>query len=179
MEIAMNTQRELVLKAVIALALPTIWTTGIGTAQAGPPRNASATVSRTGPAGNTSTRQSAVASNGQGGYTAGSTVTGPAGNTAARQQSGSYNPATKTYTRQGTTTGPNGNTSSFNSSIQATGNGYDRTATHTGPNGKSVTSTGQATYNPATGTVNQSRATTGPNGNSATENRSVTVTPAQ
>jgi hypothetical protein len=61
--------------------------------------------------------------------------------------------------------------------VQATGNGVVRTATHTGPNGNSVTSTGQATYNPATGTANQSRTTTGPNGQSATESRTVTVSP--
>jgi hypothetical protein len=146
----MRSKRELVLRITGVMILPALWTASADLAMAAKPRAASATVTRTGPAGNTATRQSNVATNGQGGYTAGSTVTGPAGNTATRQQSGSYNPATKTYTRSGTTTGPNGN---------------------------SVTSTGQAAYNPATGTATQSRTTTGPNGKSATESRTVTVTP--
>jgi hypothetical protein len=173
----MSNKRELVLSITGAMILPALWTASADLAMAAKPRAAGATVTRTGPAGNTAIRQSNVATNGQGGYTAGSTVTGPTGNTATRQQSGSYNPATKTYTRSGTTTGPNGNTSSFNTSVQATGNGLERSATRTGPNGNSVTSTGQAAYNPATGTATQSRTTTGPNGKSATESRTVTVTP--
>jgi hypothetical protein len=145
----MSSKRELVLRITGAMILPALWTASADLAMAAKPRAASATVTRT----------------------------GPAGNTATRQQSGSYNPATKTYTRSGTTTGPNGNTSSFNTSVQATGNGLERSATRTGPNGNSVTSTGQAAYNPATGTATQSRTTTGPNGKSATESRTVTVTP--
>jgi hypothetical protein len=157
----------------LGLMLPILGSIAAGTANAGTPRTATATVTRTGPAGNTSTRQTTVTTNGQGGYTAKSTLTGPAGNTVTRQQSGSYDPATKTYSRSGTTTGPNGKQSSFNTSLQATGNGYNRSATRTGPNGQTVTTTGQGAYNPSTGTFNQSRTTTGPNGNSATETRTV------
>jgi hypothetical protein len=170
----MNTKREVVLKAALGLLLPVVWAAGIGTAAAGVPRAASATVTRTGPAGNTTTRQSTIATNGHGGYTAGSTITGPGGNTVTRQQSGSYDPATKTFTRSGTTTWPNGRQSSFSGSVQATGNGYNRTMTRTGPNGGTVTTTGQGSFNPSNGTVNQSRTTTGPNGNSATETRTIT-----
>lgn len=144
-------------------------------ADAAQPRYAAATVTRTGPYGNTATRQSNIATNGQGGYTAGSTFTGAAGRASTRQQSGSYNPATQTYSRSGTTTGPNGNQSSFNTSLHATGDGYTRSATRTGPNGNSVTSTGQASYNAATGSVTQSRTTTGPEGKSATETRTISV----
>jgi hypothetical protein len=161
--------------ALLGVALPVLCIVTIADANARPPRSAGSTVTRTGPAGNTTTRQSNIATNGQGGYNASSTLTGPNGKTATRQQSGSYNPAAKTYTRSGTTTGPNGNQSNFNTSVQATSNGYDRTATRTGPNGSSVTSQGQATYNPATGTLNQSRTTTGPNGKTATESRTVNV----
>jgi hypothetical protein len=144
----MKSKRTWVLKAAVGVALPTLWIVGLSDASAAPPRAASSTVTRTGPAGNTSTRQS----------------------------SGSYNPATKTYTRSSTTTGPNGNTASSSSSVQATGNGgYNRSATHTGPAGNSVTTQGQGSYNSATGTYNQSRTTTGPNGNSATSTRAVTV----
>ncbi len=158
---------------VAAAALPLICMVAVSTADARPPRSASSTVTRTGPAGNTASRQSNVSTTGQGGYSASSTATGPAGNTATRQQSGSYNAATKTFSRSGTTTGPAGNQSSFNSSVQATGNGYQRSATHTGPNGNSATSQGQASYNSATGTINQSRTTTGPNGKSATETKTI------
>jgi len=91
-------------------ALPALWLIGMSDASARPPRSAGSTVTRTGPAGNTSTRQSSISTNGVGGYNASSTVTGPKGNTATRQQSGSYDPTTKTYTRTGTTTGPNGKT---------------------------------------------------------------------
>jgi hypothetical protein len=80
--------------------------------------------------------------------------------------------ASSTVTR----TGPNGNSSSFNTSVQATGNGgYNRSATRTGPAGNTVTTQGQGSYNASTGTYNQSRTTTGPNGNSATTNRAVSV----
>jgi hypothetical protein len=169
----MQTKRDRILILTLGVALPVMWISG--SALAGTPRAASSTVTRTGPAGNTTTRQTNVATNGQGGYTANSTLTGPAGKTATRQQSGSYNPATKTLTRSGTTTGPNGKQSSFNTSLQATGNGgYNRNATRTGPNGNTVTTTGQGSYNPSTGTYNQSRTTTGPNGKSATETRTVT-----
>jgi hypothetical protein len=170
----MNTKREIVLKVALGLMLPVVWAAGLGTAAAGVPRTASSTVTRTGPAGNTMTRQTTIATNGHGGYTARSTITGPGGNVFTRQQSGSYDPATKTFARSGTTTGPDGRQSSFSSSVQATGNGYNRTMTRTGPNGGTVTSTGQGSYNPSTGTVNQSRTTTGPNGNSATETRTIT-----
>jgi hypothetical protein len=158
---------------VAGVAVPVICMVAVSNVEARPPRSGSSTVTHTGPAGNTATRQSNVATTGQGSYSASSTVTGPAGNAATRQQSGSYNPSTKTFSRSGTTTGPAGNQSSFNSSVQATGNGYQRNATHTGPNGNSVTSQGQATYNPSTGTINQSRTTTGPNGKSATESRTI------
>src|ERR1700760_4438928 len=126
-------------------------------ADARPPRAASATVTRTGPMGNSSVRQSNVATNGQGGYTAGSTFTGPAGNVTTRQQSGSYNPATKTYTRTGTTTLPNGQQSNFSTLVQATGDGLARSATGTAPAGNSVNTQGQASYNPSTGTLTQGR----------------------
>jgi hypothetical protein len=131
----------------LAVALP-LWLLAGGAALAAPPRSGSTTVTRTGPAGNTATRQTNVSTNGHGGYTAGSTVTGPAGNTASRQQSGSYNAATQTYTRSGTSTGPNGKQSSFNTSVQATGNGYNRTATRTGPNGATATKTSSVTTTP-------------------------------
>jgi len=158
---------------VTAAAVPLICMVAVSTADARPPRSASSTVTRTGPAGNTATRQSSISTNGQGSYSSSSSYTGRAGNTTTRQQSGSYNPSTKTYTRSGTTTGPAGNQSSLNTSVQATGNGYQRSATRTGPNGNSVNTQGQASYNAATGTINQSRTTTGPNGKSATESRTI------
>jgi hypothetical protein len=175
--VIVKTKRNVVMNITAGLALPVLWIVGVSDASARPPRSASSTVTRTGPSGNTATRQSNVSTNGAGGYNASSTVTGPAGNTATRQQSGAYDPATKTYSRSATTTGPGGKQSSSSTSVQATGNGYQRNATHTGPNGNSVTSQGQATYDASTGTVNQSRTTTGPNGKTATESRTVTVPP--
>jgi hypothetical protein len=147
----MKTKRDRILILTLNVMLPAVWSAGIDTALAGVPRAAGATVTRTGPAGRTSTRQTNVATNGQGGFTSHSTLTGPAGNTVTRQQSGSYNPATRTYTRSGTTTGPNGAQSSFNTSVQATGNGYNRTATRTGPAGNAVIETRTVTAQPSGG----------------------------
>jgi hypothetical protein len=141
----MKTKRNAIINVTAGIALPVLWLVGVGDANARPPRSANSTVMRTGPAGNTSTRQSNISTNGAGGYNASSTVTGPAGNTATRQQSGAYVPATKTYTRSGTTTGPAGKQSSFSTSEQATGNGYQRSATRSGPNGKSATENRTAT----------------------------------
>jgi hypothetical protein len=179
----LNTRRDVMKKrnwilGAATAALPLMFMLATSNAEARPPRSGSATVTRTGPAGNSSVRQSNLSTTGQGGYSASSSYTGRAGNTATRQQSGAYNPATKTFSRSGGTTGPAGNQSSFNTSVQATGNGYQRNAVHTGPNGNRVTSQGQASYNPATGTINQSRTTTGPNGKSATESRTIQTAPA-
>jgi hypothetical protein len=136
------------LNIAAAILLPVLWTASVQLAAAATPRGASATVTRTGPAGNSSVRQSAVTTNGQGGYSAHSTLTGPAGKTATRQQSGSYNAATQTYSRSGTTTGPNGRQSNFSTSLQKTSSGYARSATRTGPNGNSIKSSGSVSVTP-------------------------------
>jgi hypothetical protein len=159
----------------LGLASLAVMAAGTASADARQPRAASSTVTRTGAAGNSATRKSSVATDGNGGYTAGSTVTGSNGKTASRQQSGSYDPATQTYSRAGTTTGPDGQQSSFNSTTQKTADGYVHAGTRTGPNGQSVTTQGGATYDPATGTANQARTTTGPNGKSASESRTIVV----
>jgi hypothetical protein len=127
-------KRNWVVGVTAGIALPVMFVVSIGDAAARPPRSAASTVTRTGPTGNSATRQTNVSTTGQGGYGASSTVTGPAGNAVTRQQSGAYNASTKTLTRSGTKTGPAGNQSSFSSSVQGTGNGYQRSATHTGPN---------------------------------------------
>lgn len=162
---------SLTIRTTVALSL----LLGAAAVQARPPHTFGSTVTRTGPAGKTSTRQSSLTTNGQGGYSAGSTLTGPYGHTTTRSQSGAYDSATQSYNRSGTTTYPNGQQSSFNTSLQATSNGYTRSAARTGPNGQSITSQGQASYNPATGTINQSRTTTYPNGQTSTENRTIDV----
>jgi hypothetical protein len=176
----MSKKRELVLALTGAAVLPLMWSASAGAAApARQPRTFTSTVTHTGPLGNTFTRQSTLTTNGQGGYTATSTLTGPKGNTiATRQQSGSYDPATKTYQSSGTITGANGKQANFNTTIQGTGNGYVRNSTLTGPNGNSVTTTGQGAYNAATGTFNQSRTTTFPNGQTAGESSTWTVSPA-
>lgn len=180
----MSKKREMILKITGAAIVPVLWAAGLGSASAQgaarAPRTFNSTVTHTGPAGNTLTRQSSLTTNGQGGFKSNSTWTGPKGNTATAQQSGQYNAATKTYTSSGTLTGTAGKQSTFNTTVQGNGNGgYARTSTFTGPNGNTVTTTGQGQYNAANGTFNQSRTTTYPNGQSSTENRSVGVAPAQ
>lgn len=169
----MNTSKNVLARAALGVTLTALSAASVATAQAGTPHTASSTVTRTGTGGNTSTRQSSVTTNAQGGYTAHSTFTGPAGNVTTHTQSGAYNPATKTYSTSASTSYPNGKQSNFVSSTQATGNGYVRSSTWTGPNGKTVTSQGQASYNAATGTINQSRTTTGAFGGTTTETRTV------
>jgi hypothetical protein len=179
----MSNKRDMAIKMTAAALVPALWAATLGSAQAQAPRTPrtyNSTVTHTGPAGNTFTRQSSLTTNGQGGVTSNSTWTGPKGNTATAQQSGQYNTATKTYTGGGTFTGPNGKQSTFNTTVQGNGNGgYTRTTTVTGPNGRTATTTGQGQYNAATGAVNQSRTTTYPNGQTSAESRSVSVTPAQ
>jgi hypothetical protein len=154
----MSNKRDRVLKMTAAALVPALWAASLGSAcaqapAAPAPRTFNSTVTHTGPAGNTLTRQSSLTTNGQGGITSNSTWTGAKGNTASAQQSGQYNAATKTYTGGGTFTGPNGKQSTFNTTIQGNGNGgYTRTTTLTGPNGKTITTTGQGQYNAATGT---------------------------
>ncbi len=177
-------KRDMILKLAGAAIVPLLCTAGLNSASAQgaarAPRTFNSTVTHTGPAGNTLTRQSTLTTNGQGGFTSNSTWTGPKGNTATAQQTGQYNAATKTYTSSGTLTGPNGKQSTFNTTVQGNGNGgYTRTTTLTGPNGNTVTTTGQGQYNAASGTFDQSRTTTFPNGKSATESRSVSVAPSQ
>jgi hypothetical protein len=179
----MSKKREMILKITGAAIVPVLWAASLGSASAQgaarTPRTFNSTVTHTGPAGNTLTRQSSLTTNGQGGFTSNSTWTGPKGNTATAQRSGQYNAATKTYTSSGTLTGPNGKQSTFNTTVQGNGNGgYTRTSTLTGPNGNTVTTTGQGQYNAATGTFNQSRTTAYPNGQSSSESRSVSVAPA-
>jgi hypothetical protein len=170
----MKSRRILPLLTLTATAV-SIWALGSGAALAGP-HIATATVTRTGPLGNSYSRQTNITTNGKGGYSANSTLTGPTGQIATRQSSGAYNPSTQTYSRAGTTTFANGKQLSFSSSTQATGNnGYVHSSTHTGPNGGQVTVQGQGSYNPATQSFTQSRTVTGPNGNSSTENRTVQV----
>jgi hypothetical protein len=171
----MKPKRNAFVYLAAGLALPVLWTVGVTDASARPPRAGSATVTRTGPGGNTASRTTNVSTTGAGGFNSRSTVTGPAGNTASRVQSGSYNSTTNTWNRSATATGRAGNQSNFNATVQGTGNGYQRNATRTGPNGQTVTTQGQASYNPSTGMLNQSRTVTGPNGKSATENRTVNV----
>jgi hypothetical protein len=180
----MNKKRELVLKISGAAILSVLWAASFGSAVAATPaahvpRTFNSTVSHTGPAGNTVTRQSTLTTNGHGGFTSNSTWTGPKGDTVTGQSSGQYNAATKTYTSSGTLTGATGKASTFNSTVQGNGNGgYTRNSTLTGPNGNTVTGAGQGQYNAATGTFNQSRTTTYPNGQTSSESRSVSVAPS-
>lgn len=113
----MKSKRAWVFKAAVGVVLPALWIVGLSDASAAPPRAASSTVTRTGPAGNTATRQSSVSTNGQGGYNRSTTRTGPAGNTVTTKGQGSYNSATGTYNQSRTTTGPNGKSATTNRAV--------------------------------------------------------------
>jgi hypothetical protein len=104
LETAMSKKRELVLGITGAMILPALWAASVSLAVAAPPgkpRAASSAVSRTGPSGNTATRQSNVATNGQGGYTAGTatqgrTTTGPSGRSASENRTVTVAPVPQT-----------------------------------------------------------------------------------
>ena len=55
-----------------------------------------------------------------GGYTRSATATGPDGKTASSQATGTYDPATKTWTKDKTVTGPNGKTKSWETKTTVT-----------------------------------------------------------
>jgi hypothetical protein len=180
----MSKQRDMVLKMGGAAIVSALWAASMGSASAAAPAKAphtfNSTVTHTGPAGNTVTRQTSVTTNGQGGVTAHSTWTGPKGNTATAQHSGQYNAASKTYTGSGSFTGANGKQSTSSTTVQGSGNGgYSRTSTFTGPTGNTTTSVGQGQYNASSGTFNQSRTNTFPNGQTSSESRTVSVAPGQ
>jgi len=97
---------------------------GISTANARPPRSFSSTVTRTGPAGGTYTRQANISTNGQGGYQRNVTRTGPNGRSVTTQGQGSYNSATGTYNQSRTITGPNGRSATESRSVYVGGPYY-------------------------------------------------------
>jgi hypothetical protein len=176
-------KRDRILKIAGAAILPALCVASLGSAAAQAParspRTFNSTVTHTGPAGNTLTRNSSLTTNGRGGFTSNSTWTGPKGRSVTAQQSGQYNAATRTYQGSGTITGVNGKQATWNTTVQGNGNGgYTRTTTVTGPNGNATTINGQGQYNAANGTFNQSRTTTYPNGQTSAENRTVSVSPA-
>src|SRR5580693_1006900 len=94
-ERVMSKKCELVLAVAGALVLPAMCSANAAEAavQARQPRTFNSTVTHTGPAGNTITRQSTLTTNGRGGFSATSTWTGPKGDAiATSQRSGSYDP---------------------------------------------------------------------------------------
>ena len=122
-----------------------------GTANAARPRagqTTHTTVTRTGPAGNSATRNTTATATANG-FESSSTVTGSNGKTASRSQTGTYDPATKTWTRSANSVGPNGKTASTDVVVQKTDTGFTRDVTKTGPNGKTTSTSRQTTVTPA------------------------------
>lgn len=117
-------------------------------------------ISRTGPRGNTASRN-ITGTRTANGYTRNSTVTGPGGATASRSAQGQYDPATKTWTKNVNATGPNGQTATRNTTATRTDNGYTASTTVTGPNGNSATRSSQGQWDPTTKTWTKSVSTTG------------------
>ena len=116
----MKTTHDTKRALVLGLMLPLLWTAGMVSADARPPRAGMATATHTGPAGNSATRQTTASTSGQGSWNKSSTLTGPNGNSGTRQAAGVYDPATKTYTKTATSTGPNGNSASSSRTVTAT-----------------------------------------------------------
>jgi hypothetical protein len=100
------------------------------------------------------------------GYTKTTTHTGPNGGVTTQSATGSYDPASKTFTRDATTTRPDGSTATSHTEGTRTDGGYQQTTTHTGPKG-TTTTTGEGTWDPETKTWTREKVVTRPDGSSS------------
>ena len=175
----------MILKLTGAAIVPLLWAAGLGSASAQgaarTPRTFNSTVTHTGPAGNSLTRQSRLTTNGQGGFTSNSTWTGPKGQDGHRAaERVSTTPPPRPIRAPVPSPGPTASSPRSTRPCKVTATAATTVPRRSpGPNGNTVTTTGQGQYNAATGTFNQSRTTTYPNGQSSTESRSVSVAPTQ
>lgn len=112
------------------------------------------------------------------GYTKTTTHTGPQGGVTTRSTTGSYDPATKTWTHDATTTRPDGFTATSHSERTRTEDGYQRSATHTGPQGTTSVE-GQGTWDPETKTWTREKVVTRPDGSTSKTDVTTQVTPAE
>jgi hypothetical protein len=124
-------------------------------------------VTHTGPGGKTATTHDEIRRTDTG-YTRETTHTGPNGGVTTRSATGSYDPATKSWSKDVTRTNPSGSAATTHVEGQRTDDGYTRTTTHTGPQGGVTTRSATGSYDPATKTWTQDAATTRPDGSTAT-----------
>lgn len=132
-------------------------------------------VTRTGPGGKTATTHDELQRT-DGGYTRQTTHTGPNGGVTARDVTGSYDPATKSWTKDASVTRPDGSTATTQTSGQRSENGYARHSTHTGPQG-TTTVDGQGTWDPVTKTWTRQQVVTRPDGSTSKTDVTTQVTP--
>jgi hypothetical protein len=104
-------------------------------------------VTRTGPQGNTVTRQGETTLMDTGSYRS-VTLTLPNGNTAAREVTRTWDPETETLTRDSTVTGPQGNTVTRHSETMLTDTGFLKTTTLSGPLGSTRSTTREVSFAP-------------------------------
>jgi hypothetical protein len=132
-------------------------------------------VTRTGPGGKTATTHDELHRT-DGGYTRETTHTGPNGGVTTRSATGTYDPATRTFTRDATTTRPDGSTATSHTEGARTDGGYQQTTTHTGPKG-TTTVQGEGQWDPKTKTWTREKVVTRPDGSTATTEVTTQVTP--
>jgi hypothetical protein len=110
------------------------------------------------------------------GYTRQSTRTGPGGGVTTRNATGSYDPASKTWTHDATTTRPDGSTATSHGTRTRTEDGFQSTLTHTGPKG-TTTVEGQGSWDPETKTFTREKLVTRPDGSTSKTEVTTQVTP--
>jgi hypothetical protein len=117
-------------------------------------------VSRTGPGGQTASRN-ITANRTDSGFDKSTQATGARGNSATRSSQGQWDAATQSWSKNVTTIGANGQTATHSSTATRVDDGYSKTTTATGPQGNTVTRSAQGQWDPETKTWTKSVTTTG------------------
>ena len=132
-------------------------------------------VTRTNPNGTTATTH-VEGQRTDGGYTKTTTHTGPNGGVTTQSATGSYDPATRTFTRDATTTRPDGRAATSHTEGTRSDGGYQQTTTHTGPKG-TTTATGEGKWDPETKTWTREKVVTHPDGTTSKTEVTNQITP--
>ena len=106
------------------------------------------------------------------------TRTGPGGETRTRQKDTTWQRGNGQATRDTTWTGPNGKTATRQSEAQKTETGHTSHSTYTGPNGKTASRDATVVRDPEAGTRTKDVIWTRPDGSTTTRSTTVSRTPA-
>lgn len=108
-------------------------------------------VSRTGPSGQSATRNITATRSGSG-YNRSATFNGPQGNSATHTTQGQWNAENNTWSKSATTTGSGGQTATRATTATRTESGVSRSTSATGPQGNTMTREANGQWDPETKT---------------------------